>query len=234
MLLTVPLTQLPSLADRHTASDNVAEALRQAIVTGQFEDGEELNQVELAEHFKVSRVPIREALRRLQAEGLVSAEAHRRATVIGLDRDRAEEIFQIRALLESFMLGRAAERLTREDLDELDGLCDVMDKTSDHLDWLALNHSLHHDLLAPGHSTVAMAMVERLSGQVERYLRRSGGVQRAEEAGREHRQIIRALKRNDVERAQKILSQHILGTWKRVSSSVPIAPPAAEAVAGSR
>ncbi len=230
----MPLAELPSIGDRHTASDNVADALRQAIVTGHFEDGEELNQVELAEHFKVSRVPIREALRRLQAEGLVSAEAHRRATVIGLDRDRAAEVFQIRALLEAFMLGRSANRLTRDDLGELDGLCDVMDKTADHLEWLELNHRFHHQLLAPGRSTVAMAMVERLSDQVERYLRRSGGTQRAEEAGREHRQIVRALKRNNVERAQKILSQHILGGWKRVSSSVPSAPPAAQAVSSTR
>lgn len=221
----MPLAELPSLGDRQTASDHVADALRQAIVTGQFEDGEELNQVELAQHFNVSRVPIREALRRLQAEGLVSAEAHRRATVIGLNRERVGEIFAIRALLESFMLERAAEGLSNEDLKELNELCDVMDKTSSHSEWLELNHRFHHRLLAPGGSPVAMAIVERLSGQVERYLRRSGGVQRVEEAGREHRQILRALKRGDVDRAKEILSRHILTTYKRVSESLPSAAP---------
>lgn len=217
----MPIAELPSLADRQTASDHVADALRQAIIAGQFEDGEELNQVELAQHFNVSRVPIREALRRLQAEGLVSAEAHRRATVIGLNRERAAEIFQIRALLESFMLERAAERLTADDLAALNGLCDVMEKVGDHAQWLELNHRFHHDLLSPGGSPVAMALVERLSGQVERYLRRSGGVRRAEEAGREHRQILRALKRHDVERAKEVLSRHIMSTWQRVSDSLP-------------
>jgi len=218
----MPLTQLPSLADRQTASDHVADALRQAIVSGQFEDGEELNQVELAQHFNVSRVPIREALRRLQAEGLVSAEAHRRATVIGLNRERAEETFTIRALLESFMLERAAERLTAEDLAALGDLCDKMDEVADnHGQWLELNRRFHQQLLMPARSPVAMAIVERLVGQVERYLRRSGGIQRAEEAGREHRQILRALKRGDVERAKTVLYRHILSTWKGVSATLP-------------
>lgn len=219
------------MVDRQTASDHVADALRQAIVAGRFQDGEELNQVELAEHFNVSRVPIREALRRLQAEGLVSAEAHRRATVLGLDRDRAAETFAIRAQLECFMLERAAAHLTRDDLAALMGLCDVMDQNAgDHARWLELNHRFHRELLAPGDSPVAMAIVDRLAGQVERYLRRSGGMQREQEAVREHRQIVRALKRGDVERAKMILSRHILTTWERVSDSLP-APPA-EAVEG--
>ncbi len=217
----MPLAELPSLGDRQTASDHVADALRHAIVTGQFEDGEELNQVELAQHFNVSRVPIREALRRLQAEGLVSAEAHRRATVIGLNRERAGEIFAIRALLESFMLERAAEHLSKEDVNALTELCDVMDRTANHSEWLELNHRFHHQLLAPGGSPVAMAIVERLTGQVERYLRRSGGVRRGEEAGREHRQVLRALKRGDVDRAKEILSRHILTTYRLVSLSLP-------------
>lgn len=221
----MPLTELPSLAERQTASDHVADALRQAIVSGQFEDGEELNQVELAQHFNVSRVPIREALRRLEAEGLVSAEAHRRATVIGLNRERGAEIFEIRALLECFMLERAAPALSKEDLATLGELCDAMDEigTDDHPQWLELNRRFHHLLLGPAGSQVAMAIVERLVGQVERYLRRSGGVQRAGEAGREHRQILRALSRGDVERAKDVLSKHILSTWKRVSMELPSA-----------
>src|SRR4051794_10802535 len=72
------LRSLPALTERRTASDEVADTLREAIIAGTFEDGAELNQVELARHFGVSRVPVREALRRLEAEGLVSAEAHRR------------------------------------------------------------------------------------------------------------------------------------------------------------
>jgi DNA-binding GntR family transcriptional regulator len=72
---------LPELTDRRTTSDQIADTLREAILTGEFDDGEELNQVALAKHFNVSRVPIREALRQLQAEGLVTAKAHQRTVV---------------------------------------------------------------------------------------------------------------------------------------------------------
>src|ERR687884_535255 len=74
----------PALRERKTTTDHIASALRTAIYDGQFDDGEELNQVELAQYFNVSRVPIREALRQLQAEGLVRIVAHRKTLVVGL------------------------------------------------------------------------------------------------------------------------------------------------------
>jgi len=90
------LKPAPELRDRRTAADHVADAIRAAILTGTFASGATLNQVELAEHFGVSRVPVREALRRLEAEGLVRADAHRLVTVIGLSTERVAEIFDLR------------------------------------------------------------------------------------------------------------------------------------------
>ena len=215
------LSHLPSLNERRTASDYVAEALRQAIIIGQFADGEELNQVELANHFNVSRVPIREALRRLQAEGLVSAEAHRRAVVVGFNRERIAEVYEIRALLEGYMLERSAAILGKDELAELRRLCDEMDGIEDHNDWLERNHEFHRLLLAPSGATTAMTLVEQLSMQVERYLRRSGGVHRPKEAGREHRKIVDALRKGDVAKAQEVLRGHILHTRDRVLEALP-------------
>jgi DNA-binding GntR family transcriptional regulator len=215
------LSHLPSLSERRTASDYVAEALRQAIITGQFADGEELNQVELASHFNVSRVPIREALRRLQAEGLVSAEAHRRAVVLGFNRERIAEVYEIRALLEGYMLEGAAPRLGKEELAELRRMCDEMDEIDDHHTWLARNHEFHRALLARANAPTAMALVEQLSMQVERYLRRSGGIHRPKEAGREHRRILDALRKGELEKAQEVLRGHILHTRDRVLEALP-------------
>jgi DNA-binding GntR family transcriptional regulator len=101
----------PSGRARKTTADHIADALRAAIYDGQFADGEELNQVGLARYFKVSRVPIREALRRLQAEGLVSDAAHRRALVIGLDLGQIVEAIEIRAVLEGHLVAKAGPRL---------------------------------------------------------------------------------------------------------------------------
>ena len=83
---------LRELSDRRTTSDQIADVIREAILAGEFDDGEELNQVALAKHFHVSRVPLREALRQLQAEGLVTAKAHQRAVVSSLSVDRVLEI----------------------------------------------------------------------------------------------------------------------------------------------
>jgi DNA-binding GntR family transcriptional regulator len=215
------LRSLPALTERRTASDEVADTLREAIIAGTFEDGEELNQVELARHFGVSRVPVREALRRLEAEGLVSAEAHRRVVVPGLDRDRISEIFEIRALLEGYLLERAAPKLGPDELAALTDTLDSMDRARGHEAWLARNHEFHHQLLAGSDAPTTMDIIERLSGQVERYLRRMGGIVRTDEAGREHRAIVDALERGAVKQASKALSKHVLSTRDAVVAALP-------------
>lgn len=214
------LRSLPSLTERRTASDDVADTLREAIISGQFEDGEELNQVELARHFGVSRVPVREALRRLEAEGLVTAEAHRRVVVPGLDRARIAEIFEIRALLESYMLERAAPKLSSDDVAAMRDILEAMDRTRGRDAWLKRNHEFHNLLLGPADAPTTMALVERLSAQVERYLRRTGGILRTEEVGREHRAILDALERNADKQAAKALSKHILSTRDAVLAAL--------------
>jgi DNA-binding GntR family transcriptional regulator len=203
----------PALHERRTVADYVAETLRDAIIAGQFEDGEELNQVKLAEMFNVSRVPIREAMRRLEAEGLISAEAHRRAVVVGFDKDRIAEIFEIRAMLESFALQRAATKLDSAQIAELRRLCEEADEVEDHEEWLEHNHRFHQALLAPSGSTTALTLVEQLSRQVERYIRRSGrSLHRPREAGEEHRQLVNSLEEGNVDEAREILTRHIMHT----------------------
>src|ERR1700754_2335876 len=98
----------PNLRERRTTTDYLASALRVAIYDGQFEDNEELNQVELAEFFGVSRVPVREALRQLQAEGLVQSIAHHRTIVSGMSLAEITEAIDMRASLETLLLRKAA------------------------------------------------------------------------------------------------------------------------------
>ncbi len=215
------LDSIPALPERRTASDEVADTLREAIITGQFEDGQELNQVELARHFGVSRVPVREALRRLEAEGLVSAVAHMRVVVPILDRALISDTFEIRSLLEGYLLERAAPNIGVDELAELREMCDAMDRVRSRDIWLERNADFHHHLLTPANVPTAMAIVERLTHQVERYARRTGGVLRTEQAGGEHREIIEALERNAVKQAVAALKRHILSTRDAVISALP-------------
>lgn len=200
-----------------TTPDYIADALRIAIYDGQFKDGEELNQVELASYFKVSRVPIREALRQLQAENLVSSIAHRRAVVVGLDLEEMLELVEIRAVLEGFLVAKAGPRLDAAALRRLNDLCDEADRIRDYgYNWVLKNWDFHRTLYQPSGSKAAIAMVEHLNLRVERYVRRSGNITRLRQAAAEHRRILKDIERGNFAAARTRMQQHILQTREQV------------------
>jgi DNA-binding GntR family transcriptional regulator len=205
------------LRDRQTAARLVADSLRTAIQSGRLVDGAELNQVALAEHFGTSRVPVREALRALEAEGWITAQPHRRAVVQSLSLERVNEIFDVRALLEAHLVRKTAGAIAPADLAALRALCDTMDAMRDHHEWVAANHRFHHDLLAAAASPMTLELIEQLASQVERYLRQFGAdVIRESEAGDEHRAIVAAVAAHDAERAAELITAHIDRTRGRV------------------
>lgn len=218
----------PVLAERRTTPDHIADALRDAILSGTLTDGQELNQVALAEHFGVSRVPVREALRQLQAEGLISAKAHHRAVVTSLTMEHIVEIFEIRILLESYLLEKAIPNSDAAHLAALEDLLDRLDAIEDHHEWVATNREFHRLLYQPSERTITIALVEQLGARIERYLTAwsaGEGVQRMAEAGAEHRAILAAVGEKDVRRARTELELHIM----RTRQGVEHLPPSAEA-----
>lgn len=207
----------PAPRERRTTSDYIVDALRAAIYDGQFADGEELNQVALAAYFKVSRVPIREALRQLQAEQLVRSVAHRRAVVIGLQVEEMLELIEMRAVLEGHLIGKAGPRLDAAALERLSDLCDEMDRLKAYdYNWVLKNWEFHRILYQPAESRSAIALVERLNLRVERYVRRSGGMERLRQAAAEHRRILRDVRRKDFSAARSHMQEHILRTGEQV------------------
>jgi DNA-binding GntR family transcriptional regulator len=207
----------PNLRERKTITDYLAAALRTAIYDGQFDDREALNQVELAEFFGVSRVPIREALRQLQAEGLVQSIAHHKTVVVGLTLDQIVEAIEMRAVLEGHLLRKAAPKLQKSDLDRLRKICRETDAIEDYgSDWVLKNWEFHRALYGRAEAPAIIAMVERLQLNVERYARRSGNPQRLRQAANEHWQIVRALERKDADTASALLERHIMNTAKDI------------------
>jgi DNA-binding GntR family transcriptional regulator len=203
----------PNLRERKTITDYLAAALRTAIYDGQFEDREALNQVELAEFFGVSRVPIREALRQLQAEGLVQNIAHHKTVVVGLTLEQIVEAIEMRAVLEAHLLRKAASQFEKADLAHLRRICRDTDRIRDYgSDWVLKNWEFHRALYGKAGSPAIVSMVERLQLNVERYARRAGNPQRLRQAAQEHWDIVRALERKDIEKARNLLERHILNT----------------------
>src|ERR1700722_235852 len=107
------------LLERQTAAGYVADSLRAAIQTGALSDGMELNQVALAEHFGISRVPVREALRALEGEGWITATPHRRSVVQAVSPERIQETFEVRALLETHLIEKVIARISDEQIAKL-------------------------------------------------------------------------------------------------------------------
>ncbi len=195
---------------------NVTSSLRTAIQNGLLPDGSELNQVALAEHFGVSRVPVREAMRALEAEGWISARAHHRAVVQALSSERVDQIFELRALLEAHCLGRAVRTMDIKRIKRLYAICDKMDMLTSHSAWLVANWQFHRTLLESQGSNLTTELVEQLTSQVERYLRlRGGGPMRESQAGAEHRAILKAVARRDLRKARYLIRKHI-GNTKRL------------------
>jgi DNA-binding GntR family transcriptional regulator len=199
--------------ERRSVADHITNSLRNAIRKGALADGTELNQVALSQHYGVSRVPVREALRALEAEGWIAAPTHYRAFVQGLSVDRVEQIFDLRSLLETHLIAKAIPQIDATRLADLRERCAAMDRMRDHDQWLVANRAFHRTLLEPSGGTLSIDLIEQFSSQVERYLRlRRAGRNRQSAAGAEHRAIVRAVKDRDVALARKLLRGHILQT----------------------
>lgn len=207
----------PRLRERKTITDYLATALRTAIYDGQFADQEELNQVELAAFFGTSRVPIREALRQLQAEGLVQNIAHHRTVVTGLSLPELLEAVEMRAVLEAYLLRKAAPKMEKMDLDRLHKLCEESDRIRDYgSQWVLKNWDFHRSLYSRSNSPRIIGTVESLQLNIERYARRAGNLRRLRQAADEHRQIVRALERKNIAKACNLLEQHIMNTGQDI------------------
>lgn len=203
------------LAHRRTTPDRVVHTLREGIMSGTLRDGEELNQVALAEYFNVSRVPIREALRQLQAEGLVRQEAHRRAVVSSLSIEHILELFDLRTLLETYLLGRAMPNITADDVATMKGLLEQLDAATDHRQWLERNRRYHHSMYTPAGASYTLELADNIAARTSRYLYiYSGGrgIDRGAAAADEHRQLVRAVSEGDTDSACELLREHIQRT----------------------
>jgi DNA-binding GntR family transcriptional regulator len=210
-----------ALKERHSVADRITNSLRDAIRSGALSDGTELNQVALSEHFGVSRVPVREALRALEAEGWITAPTHYRAFVQGLSEHQIEQIFEARSALELHLIEKAVPNFDATRLADLQKRCTAMGRIRDHDQWLAANRAFHRALLAPAGSPMIIDMIEQLASQPERYLRsRLAGRDRQEAAGAEHKAIVAAVASRDVARARKLLSSHIAHTRTAILSAI--------------
>jgi DNA-binding GntR family transcriptional regulator len=203
-----------SRIERKTVTDQVLEALRERILSGLYAESEPLRQDALATNLGVSRIPVREALRQLEAEGLVTFSPHCGAVVSSLSVAEIEELFELRGLIESELMKQAVPRLTEEDLSLADAILDAYEaafERQDIAEWGALNWRFHSSLLAAADRPLTLGVLSKLHNQSDRYTRMQLALTHGEtRATDEHRKILAAARKGEVDRTSGLLHEHII------------------------
>jgi DNA-binding GntR family transcriptional regulator len=193
-------------------NEAVYDALRQAIIQGEYEPGSRLVIDDLAETMGVSQIPIREALRQLEADGFITIEPYVGATLTQIN---ASFIFEIFALLESLevICSRTACRcMTDAEMEKLAGLIDRMDGSlNDPERWSQENKEFHLFICECGKNVLTMKMMQKVLDHWDRlrlhYLKDVSG-RRIPDAQREHKQILAAFRSRNVDAVERAIRQH--------------------------
>jgi DNA-binding GntR family transcriptional regulator len=205
---------------RQTTVELVADELRKRIISGELTEGEQLLQEHLASDLGVSRIPVREALRQLEAEGLVTLSSHRGGVVSKLSLDEIKELFETRSCLETWLLSLAIPLMTAADFDAVEAVVKQM-LPGEITHWGELNWRFHEALYAPARRELTMLMLRRIHHNVDRYLRLqitlTSGWQKAH---LEHRSIVDFCRAKDIRRATAALDNHIMNAANELIETI--------------
>lgn len=207
-------------ATLQSASERVAAVLRDAILGGQIRPGQRLRQEEIADRLGASRIPVREALRMLEAEGLTEHEAHKGARVPLLGGREVDLLYQMRERLEPLALTESLARLDDAHLDELDRIQDRIEDWRGVEDFLRLDRELHLLSYACCGMDTLQTTVTRLWNSTQHHRRlfmHLIGPGSRWVVNAEHRLLLEALRRRDAADAELHLRGHISRTRVELS-----------------
>lgn len=193
-----------------TTSEHIAAALRGLIASGALPDGARLVERELAQRFAVSRIPLREAIQRLAAEGLVELFKNRGAVVRTLSDDDIDEIYDLRSLLEGDAIHRAVQRMDAETLARAELVHRLLGEAASRDKQGELNREFHALLYAPCGNERQLKAIRELRAQVERYERLQATLLADTPAFQhEHADILQACIARDADRARAMIIAHL-------------------------
>jgi DNA-binding GntR family transcriptional regulator len=203
--------------DRQSLTERIVTELRRQIIHGELPEGAPLRQERIAATLGVSRVPLREAIRRLEAEGLVETQLHKGAVVTSLSLDEIEELFEIRIRLETWLFETAIPHLTPDDLAAAEAITEEARTTGNAQNWGELNWRFHEMLYRPSGHGMALKLLRTVHDNANRYVNLQIAV--VKDVDRElsdHRTLIRFARLGDIRRGVAALRGHI----QRVSQSL--------------
>lgn len=219
-LVRIPVK--PSALPRQTLVTTAVSALRKRIIAGEFQEGESLNQVTIAREYEISRIPLREAMRQLEAEGLLVFQPGKGAVVSGLSLTEIGEVIDLRAKIEPDLLSKAIPQFTAGDLERAKGILDEYESAFSKVEvstWGEFNWRFHSTLYAPSGCGIAMGILQNLHHLNERYARVQISITHWEQrAAQEHRGILAACRKRDRREAASLLKNHILSAGQALLS----------------
>lgn len=207
------------IENRDTLHLKVCNVIREAIIRGDFKPGERLKQSDLAEKMGVSRMPIREAFRKLESEGLILLEPHKGAVVKSIHIEDIEEIYALRSELEKMAVYQSIDNLTQEDINQLTSLVAEMENAKDADTFVQYNIDFHrllvkrckwgrlNSFIGTLWNGLPQQTPHLLTGQIET-------------SNIEHRKILDAVLNKDKETAAKLVSEHIYRTGESLIESL--------------
>ncbi|HEY0294439.1 MAG TPA: GntR family transcriptional regulator [Bordetella sp.] len=206
--------------DYRTKEEQVADYLRECIISGVYPRGSRLKQAEIAEQLRLSITPVREALKLLAAEGYVSGDSYRGARVVPFDAAASGETLQLRLTLELQLVQGAIEKVTAQDIIELRALADEFAQAfekGDRPTARGINYRLHRRLYDIAQMPQTLHFVQILWARYPFDLINSVSG-RGEVAVHEHERILHAIVAGDVSAAMLAMRQHIESGWDVLKS----------------
>lgn len=215
-------THVTDLGNAPTTSDIILDHIRKSIADGSLDEGEPIRQDEVAKLFNVSKIPVREALKRLEAEGLVAFHRNRGAVVTRLTEPEIAQIFETRAILESGALRIAVPLLRPETLAEAAQYCEDFSTERDPARWSALNWQFHSCLYQDAQRPFMVATIRSLNDRLERYLRVQLTLSQGHQtADREHRALLETCRQGQAVAAADQLYAHIMQACQSLLHHLP-------------
>ena len=204
-----------SAIPRQSLAAAVVERLREKILSGELPEGEQLRQEAIAAEFDISRIPVREALSHLAGEGLVKIIGNRGAVVSVLSPSEIMQLFETRAVLESYMLRQAIPNITDQDLQRAEDILvqyeQSLEQDSEVKSWGRWNWIFHSALYAPASRAVMFSFLKTLNMQCDRYTRLHLVVTRdLHRAGKAHRELLDVCRTRNPDAAADAVWKHIM------------------------
>ncbi len=211
------------MTDKYSLRGRVFHRLREDILSGKYEENEELREVAIGEEMGVSRTPVREALRQLELEGLIQIIPNKGAYVTGITEKDVKDIYMIRSLLEGLCARWATENISKEQMEELEENVYLAKFHAEkgHWEQLAELDNRFHDIM---YEACNSKMLEHQLKDFHQYVLRvrkktlSSAV-RGKKSNEEHEMIMEAIKAGNAELAEQLAHQHMINAYDNMVSN---------------